>query len=469
MNDPPIPSPANQLSRPGNDGERSQVATVFVSYSHHDRDWVQKLQLHLKSLEEPHRVVVWNDSKIAPGDRWSNDIDEAIRGARLAILLISPDFLASDFITKREIPLLLEAAHTRNLRLISVLVRPSRYWTQVELSQFQAINTEATVLSGLSAHDQDRIWVNLTEAVARELRSFPERSSQAKADPPVDAVHLKPMTAPWTATLPAFDSAVWRLPQLSEHANHPTLHYMPSKYDLIEPLSHFPNLESPSIPFVQGPAKSDLFPGFRQVTVFGLLVVGCNKVVDALKSQWEWIKKVFDFDIETLKQIVIGFLLLFWGLLPIMVVINAIEKPWGRTYPRWIRFYFILFGLALIAGSSVFTAKVHEKLRTDESAKVFLEQLDNREHAAFGYLESVWMHTLDVRKTDQQDALAALEAAMPSELRQKLGNNLALYAGAKVSTFNHDDHVIWFVLCLVGIIVGAINLFCGLILRSIWR
>jgi hypothetical protein len=288
--------------------------------------------------------------------------------------------------------------------------------------------------------------------------------------PPVDAIHRESMTASLTATLPAFNSEVRRHPQLSEYAaNLPTLRVMPIKYELMGTLSHFPALESAPVPLVLASTKSDLFPNLRRVPVFGLLAVGCNTVVDALKNQWGWIKKVFEIDIETLKQIVIGFLLLFGGVFPIMVVINAIEKPWGGTYPRWIRFYFILFGLALIAGSSVFTAKVDEKLRTDESAKVFLEQLDNREHAAFGYLESVWMHTLDVQKTDLHDALAALETATPSEMRQKLGQNLALYAGAKVSTFNHDDHVIWFVLCLVGIVAGAINVFCGLILRSIWR
>ncbi len=68
---------------------------VFVSYSHADKKWLERLKVHLKPLERDHQIVIWNDTKLRSGDKWLVEINKALSTPEVAILLVSADFLAS--------------------------------------------------------------------------------------------------------------------------------------------------------------------------------------------------------------------------------------------------------------------------------------------------------------------------------------------------------------------------------------
>ena len=72
-------------------------------------------------------VDVWEDTRIRPGDEWRAEIRKAIEAASVAVLLISADFLASEFVASEELPALVEAAERRGLRVLQVIVSPSRF------------------------------------------------------------------------------------------------------------------------------------------------------------------------------------------------------------------------------------------------------------------------------------------------------------------------------------------------------
>ena len=83
---------------------------VFVSYSHADQRWLERLKVHLTPLHKQPEIDVWEDTRIKVGSKWRKEIQDAVNRANVAVLIISADFLASDFIRTNELPPLLKAA-----------------------------------------------------------------------------------------------------------------------------------------------------------------------------------------------------------------------------------------------------------------------------------------------------------------------------------------------------------------------
>lgn len=141
---------------------RVNRSAVFVSYSHADERWLNSIQAVMKQVEREHRIDYWDDTRIKAGSDWRRSIEDALSTARVAILLISHDFLASDFIANDELPHLLKAAEDGGLAIIPVIVRPSRFSSIPSLSRFQSLNSPNKSLAKLPG------WKRDEEAYSRE-------------------------------------------------------------------------------------------------------------------------------------------------------------------------------------------------------------------------------------------------------------------------------------------------------------
>ena len=97
--------------------ESAKRPKVFISYSHSDGEYLDRLLVHLKPLEKEGLIDLWVDTRLRAGDRWRKEIDKALQRAIVAILLVSADFLASEFITDNELPPLLRNAEERGIEL----------------------------------------------------------------------------------------------------------------------------------------------------------------------------------------------------------------------------------------------------------------------------------------------------------------------------------------------------------------
>src|SRR2546427_5722335 len=100
----------------------NQRQGVFVSYSHRDAKWLGRLKTVLKPALGSE--TIWDDTMIAPGAQWSVEIARAIASARVAVLLVTPAFLSSDFIVSNELPRIIER-HNQGLTIFWIAVAPA--------------------------------------------------------------------------------------------------------------------------------------------------------------------------------------------------------------------------------------------------------------------------------------------------------------------------------------------------------
>ncbi|HEY4035924.1 MAG TPA: toll/interleukin-1 receptor domain-containing protein [Ktedonobacteraceae bacterium] len=142
---------------------------VFISYSHRDRRFLKELRTHLAPYIRMEAVHVWDDTMIHPGTKWYEEITNALQSAKVAIVLVSPDFLASDFIARKEIPPLLKSAEQNGLKMLSVILRPCAF-LDTELAQFQSVNDPANPLSSMKPGERDKIWTNVATFVKTLLQ-----------------------------------------------------------------------------------------------------------------------------------------------------------------------------------------------------------------------------------------------------------------------------------------------------------
>jgi len=144
---------------------------VFISYSHKDARWLQRIQVHFSPLERQGKIQRWDDTMITPGTKWRDEISLALSCAKVAVLLISADFLASDFIVNEELPHLLSAAENDGVVIVPVILSPCAFNSIETLAQFQSINPPSQPLSGLSKTKREQLLVKLTEVIGGLLSS----------------------------------------------------------------------------------------------------------------------------------------------------------------------------------------------------------------------------------------------------------------------------------------------------------
>src|SRR6266853_6779550 len=98
-------------------------STVFISYSHKDEEWKDRLMSHLGVLSEQGLLSFWEDRQIGAGEDWYEKIQGAMNAASVAILLISANSLTSKFILREEVSRLLQRRDKEGLRIVPVIVK----------------------------------------------------------------------------------------------------------------------------------------------------------------------------------------------------------------------------------------------------------------------------------------------------------------------------------------------------------
>jgi hypothetical protein len=134
---------------------RIQARPVFLSYCHKDAKWLEKLKLFLHPLEEQDLIRVWDDSEIRPGSEWLAEIRKALESARVAVFLVTQNFLQSPFIKDKELPVLIEAAANGGCLIFWIAVSSSTV-ADSPLAKFQAAIPSSTPLDLMPEPEQNK-------------------------------------------------------------------------------------------------------------------------------------------------------------------------------------------------------------------------------------------------------------------------------------------------------------------------
>jgi WD40 repeat protein len=176
---------ANEAAKQADEQRPADISAqrneVFVSYSHQDERWLRQLRVVLAPLIRTRTIEIWDDTRIDPGSKWRDEIRTALERAKVAVLLLSPDFLNSDFISTNELPPLLAAAKIAGLTIIWIPVRPSLV-ARTSIIEYQAAVSPARPLSMMRPAERETAFVRIAEAIAVAAESVPRPKIRQEED-----------------------------------------------------------------------------------------------------------------------------------------------------------------------------------------------------------------------------------------------------------------------------------------------
>ncbi len=141
---------------------------VFISYSHNDSKWKERLLSHLEMAEQSAQIAVWHDQQVGYGEKWETALNEALSRASVAVLLISPAYLASEWINEREVQRLLERQQqSGELRLFPILLEQCAWQQLPWLSSIQLFPPGAKPLASRSRNTQQKLLREAADAIVQ--------------------------------------------------------------------------------------------------------------------------------------------------------------------------------------------------------------------------------------------------------------------------------------------------------------
>jgi hypothetical protein len=146
-----------------------EPAILFLSYAHEDESLLKELEKHLVPLKRQGLISPWHDRLIEPGTDWAQEVDAQLKRASIFLLLISPDFLASDYCYGIEMHQALERHRTGTAYVIPIILRPAD-WQETPLRDLQALPPEGKPIT--SWPDRDEAFDQVTKGIRRVIMAL---------------------------------------------------------------------------------------------------------------------------------------------------------------------------------------------------------------------------------------------------------------------------------------------------------
>ena len=144
--------------------KKSGQKSIFFSYSHKDKDLQQRLKVFLSPLRRSAKISVWSDEEIKAGDEWDAKIKDRLRSADIILLLVSADFLASDYIYEVELETAMQRHDEGSAIVVPIILKPCQ-WKDMQFGKLQALPAGAKPITDWP--DRDAAFNNVAEGIRR--------------------------------------------------------------------------------------------------------------------------------------------------------------------------------------------------------------------------------------------------------------------------------------------------------------
>ena len=146
-----------------------QSLRLFYSYAHKDEVLRDELETHLKLLQRQGLIQPWHDRRIIAGEEWADEIDDNLNQADIILLLISADFIASDYCYKNELEQAMAQHEAGKAQVIPIILRPTD-WSGTPFRKLQAFPTNGKPVTAWS--NRDEAWLNVETAIKTAIKDI---------------------------------------------------------------------------------------------------------------------------------------------------------------------------------------------------------------------------------------------------------------------------------------------------------
>src|SRR5215469_1143805 len=152
---------------------------VFFSYAHNDEDLRNELANHLSLLKRQSVIREWHDRQITAGEEWAGEISSHLQSAEIILLLVSSDFLASDYCYDIEMQRALERHEAGDARVIPIILRPVD-WHDAPFGKLQALPTDGKPVDSRNWYSKDEAFYDVTQGIRRVIEELQTLKSSPK-------------------------------------------------------------------------------------------------------------------------------------------------------------------------------------------------------------------------------------------------------------------------------------------------
>ncbi|MFO1433521.1 MAG: tetratricopeptide repeat protein [Candidatus Competibacteraceae bacterium] len=155
---------------------------VFISYAHEDEKLREELEKHLSQLQRSGIITAWHDRLIGPGQEWEGQIDSHLESAQLVLLLISADFMHSDYCHDVEMKRAMARHNNGEARVVPIILRPVD-WEGADFGKLQCLPKDGKAVTEWL--NQDQAFKNIAEGIRKAAKTiWRQQQKSATIAPP---------------------------------------------------------------------------------------------------------------------------------------------------------------------------------------------------------------------------------------------------------------------------------------------